>query len=586
MKNQSTSDVAAPHPPWDGGLAQSVLDALPSLTLVVNHSGHVLATNEAWKSYQSAHAADVAETIVGSSYVDQLRSDATTQRWAIQALAGVTSVLAGRMMSFEMDYDLPLANVDRTFSLSVVPLPAGGAVVSHVDITWRKSLERQLSHRATHDALTGLPNRMLLTDRLTQAIQRAARTGKQVGVLFCDLDQFKVLNDTLGHAAGDQVIVSVARRLQSVCRTNDSVTRFGGDEFVIVVEDISSEEDVRIVAERLRDAATAPMQVDGVDLWFGTSIGVVLTAGSTRASSRDADDLLRDADTAMYRAKDLGRNRIVLFDKSMRDEVASRLELTMSLRHAVRRHELRLDYQPEFSCTDGHIVGVEALVRWQHPQRGLINPIEFIESAEESGTIIEIGSWVLEEACRQAALWSDVTGPGFSVAVNISSKQLSEPGFVDHVRDCLRRNNLQPSRLVLELTESALMRDPESATAVLIGLSDLGVWISVDDFGTGYSSLSYLQRFPVDILKIDRSFIGRMLEHPKTTALVHGVVDLAHALGLLTVAEGVEVEEQRLAVQRAGCDAFQGYLAAKPQSAEAISELLTAQATLIEPLAV
>ena len=566
-----------PEAPWKGDLAQSVLNALPSLTLVLDATGTVLATNAAWKAFHEAHLDDVVAIEVGDNYIERMRNASLSHRWAHQTLAGVTSVLAGRMQSFEMDYDMMLAHTDRSFSLSAVPLPHGGALVSQIDISWRTALERQLSHRATHDALTGLPNRMLLTDRLAQAIQRAARSGTMVGVLFCDLDQFKVLNDTLGHAAGDQVIVSVARRLQSVCRATDSVTRFGGDEFVVVVEDIHGEADASEVANRLREAVTAPMQVDGVDMWFGASIGVVVSSGNVRATGRDADDLLRDADTAMYRAKDLGRNRIAVFDSSMRDEVAGRLELSMSLRNAVIRNELRLLYQPQLSCGEDRVIGVEALVRWQHPQRGLIGPLEFIDAAEESGAIVEIGAWVLEEACRQAAAWSAIAGPGFSVAVNLSTRQLTDPALALHVAECLATNDLDPSRLVLELTESSLMREPEAATLMLQTLSRLGVWISVDDFGTGYSSLAYLQRFPVDILKIDKSFVARILENPKSNSLVHGIVDLAHALGLLTIAEGVEVEEQRLAVIRAGCDAYQGYLAAAPESAEEITALLQRQ---------
>ena len=568
---------STPEAEWKGDLAQSVLNALPSLTLVIDATGTVLATNAAWKEFHESHSDDVVAIAVGDNYIEQMRNASLNHRWAHQTLAGVSSVLAGRMQSFEMDYDMMLAHTDRSFSLSAVPLPHGGALVSQVDISWRTALERQLSHRATHDALTGLPNRMLLTDRLALALQRAARSGTKVGVLFCDLDQFKVLNDTLGHAAGDQVIVSVARRLQSVSRATDSVTRFGGDEFVVVLEDIHGEADASEVADRLREAVNAPMQVGGVDMWFGASIGVVVSSGNVRASNRDADDLLRDADTAMYRAKDLGRNRIAVFDSSMRDEVAGRLELSMSLRTAVIRNELRLLYQPQLSCESNRVIGVEALVRWQHPQRGLIGPLEFIDAAEESGAIVEIGAWVLEEACRQAAEWSAITGPGFSMAVNLSTRQLTDPALALHVAECLATNQLEPSRLVLELTESSLMREPEAATLMLQELSRLGVWISVDDFGTGYSSLAYLQRFPVDILKIDKSVIARILDTPKSNSLVHGIVDLAHALGLLTVAEGIEVEEQRLAVIRAGCDAYQGYLSGAPESAEEITALLRRQ---------
>jgi diguanylate cyclase (GGDEF)-like protein len=557
--------------------AQSVIDALPSLTLILDSDAIVVATNHAWQQFNQAHAHEVTSLNVADNYLERLRHDAIGARWANQALAGMVSVLSGRLASFEMEYDLMIERVDRTFSLTMVPLPEGGAVVSHVDITWRKSLERQLSHRATHDTLTGLPNRTLLTDRLMQALQRANRSGNKVGVLFCDLDQFKVLNDTLGHAAGDQVIIAVARRLEAISRASDSVTRFGGDEFVVVVEDVKNETEVLALADRLRTSVTAPMQIDGVDLWFGTSIGVVLTDGMPRATSRDVDNLLRDADTAMYQAKDTGRNRIVLFTPSMREAVASQLELTMSLRHAVSRGELRMQYQPIFRCSDGTITGAEALVRWQHPQWGLIGPIEFIEAAEDSGAISDIGKWVLNEACRQAAQWQSMTSPGFSVAVNLSAKQLSDPDLVTMVAETIDRHRIDPNMIALELTESALMNDPEKATAVLRKLSDLGVWISIDDFGTGYSSLAYLQRFPVDVLKIDRSFIARILDTPQTTALVHGIVDLAHALGLLTVAEGIEFEEQRRAVSRAGCDTYQGFLSARPLDVAEFTERLTEQ---------
>ncbi len=553
--------------------AQSVLDALPNLTAVLDTAGRITAVNQAWRALAARNGATSTTTDIGADYLAVLRRGAGQEPRARDALAGIEGVLTGRLPTFEMDYDVEVPGMDRSFSLTVVPLPGHGAVVSHHDITWRKSLERQLSYRATHDTLTGLPNRLLLHDRIMHALARCARTHCKVGVLFCDLDQFKVLNDTLGHAAGDQVLVAVARRLEHACRTSDSVTRFGGDEFVVVVEDVPDEQVVHLIAGRLLDSLSTPIQIEGSDLWFGVSIGVVISDGALRPTSEHVDALLSDADTAMYRAKEAGRNRVEYFHPSMRDAVANRLELTMSLRHAVARDELRLEYQPQFSCVDDSLLGVEALVRWQHPEKGLVPPGEFIPAAEESGIVVEIGQWVLDEACRQAAVWRYVFREPFTVSVNISPRQLMSRGLVHTVRASLDRHRLDPHRLCLEITEGALVQDPEVAADTLMQLRALGIRIAVDDFGTGYSSLAYLQRFPVDALKIDRSFVARILDTPKTAALVTGIVQLGRALGMDTLAEGIETEAQLRAVAATGCDGFQGFLRARPVSAQDITAM-------------
>jgi diguanylate cyclase (GGDEF)-like protein len=514
----------------------------------------------------------------GNDYVTLMRTASRTSPPAREALAGIEGVIAGRLSQFEMDYDASLEGEERSYGVSVVPLPgrAGGAVVKHVDITWRKTLERQLSHRATHDALTGLPNRLLLTDRLTQALVRSRRSGRLVAVMFVDLDQFKAVNDTLGHAAGDQVLIAVSRRLTRACRASDSVTRFGGDEFVLVVEDVDSLENVHRIAQRILDSMTTPIVVDGSELYFGASIGVAVTNGETAATETEVAGLLRDADTAMYRAKEAGRNTFVVFDPGMRERVATRLALTTSLRHAVTRGELRLLYQPQFDCSSDRVVGAEALVRWQHPERGMVSPLDFIEAAEESGVIVEIGAWVLDEACRQAAQWQAISPDDFTVHVNLSPRQLGDANVVPLVRHTLSRHALAPHRLGLEITEGALMDDPEAAARTLEQLHEIGVQISVDDFGTGYSSLAYLQRFPVNALKIDRFFVSRILQDGKTAALVRGIVGLADALGLATIAEGVETEEQRLATEDLGCGSYQGFLKARPGPASVLTGLLEA----------
>jgi diguanylate cyclase (GGDEF)-like protein len=397
-----------------------------------------------------------------------------------------------------------------------------------------------------------------------------------VAVMFVDLDHFKEVNDTLGHAAGDQVLVSVSRRLVRACRASDSVTRFGGDEFVIVVEDVDSLDNIRRVAQRILDALATPIVVDGSELFFGASLGVAVAAPELPATSQ-VEGLLRDADTAMYRAKEAGRNTYVVFDPEMRERVASRLELTNALRHAVTRNELRLMYQPQFALDSGRIVGAEALIRWQHPDWGIVAPSEFIEAAEESGSIIEIGAWVLDQACQALATWQNDAPDNFTIHVNLSARQLIDPNLVPLVRNKLALHQIEPHRLGLEITESALMSDPEAAARTVEDLHNLGVIISVDDFGTGYSSLAYLQRFPVDALKIDRFFISRIDHDPKTAALVKGIVSLAQALGLDTIAEGVETESQRHLTEGLGCNAYQGFLRARPGPADVITGLLSSR---------
>jgi diguanylate cyclase (GGDEF)-like protein len=559
--------------------SQSVIDALQSQLAVLDHQGRVVATNLGWEERCGEEAQALGAWVgaaPGNDYVTLLRTAGRTRPTAREALAGLEGVLGGRLSQFSMDYDASVEGDERFYGLTISPLAdrSGGAIVKHIDITWRKTLERQLSHRATHDALTGLPNRLLLHDRLTQALVRARRSGRLVAVMFVDLDQFKAVNDTLGHAAGDQVLVAVSRRLVRACRASDSVTRFGGDEFVLVVEDVDTLDNVRRIAQRVLDSMTTPIVVDGSELYFGASIGVAVTGGETPAAAAQVEGMLRDADTAMYRAKEAGRNTYVVFDPGMRERVANRLALTTALRHAVDRDELRLLYQPQFGCRDDEVVGAEALVRWHNPERGMVPPVEFIEAAEESGVIVEIGAWVLDEACRQAAEWQHTAPRGFTVHVNLSPRQLADANVVPLVRHTLARHGLAPERLGLEITEGALMDDPEVAARTLEQLRDLGVQISVDDFGTGYSSLAYLQRFPVDTLKIDRFFVSRITEDPKTAALVRGIVGLADALGLGTVAEGVETDEQHRAVRDLGCRGYQGFLRARPGAAEIVTSLL------------
>jgi diguanylate cyclase (GGDEF)-like protein len=381
----------------------------------------------------------------------------------------------------------------------------------------RLRVEQQLTHQAMHDALTGLPNRTLFLDRLAHALRRRRRGGTgALAVLFYDVDRFKVVNDSLGHAVGDRLLVDVAARVDAALRPADTVARFGGDEFTVLCEDIAGELEAVAIAQRLVDLFDEPFDIDGREVFLSTSVGIALANGRTTGRSTDRpDDLIRDADAAMYRAKELGKARYELFDTAMRTQALRRLELENALRRAVERDELRLHLQPEIDVETGAIVGFEALVRWEHPERGLLGPGDFVSLAEETGLIGAVGAWVLREACVLAASWAT---PGLLISVNVSARQLAGGDFTDLVASVLAETGLAPDMLCLELTESAVVES--GAMATLEGLKRLGVRLAIDDFGTGYASLSYLWRFPADVVKIDQSFVRRLEDDRDAVVLV------------------------------------------------------------------
>jgi diguanylate cyclase (GGDEF)-like protein len=435
------------------------------------------------------------------------------------------------------------------------------ASLTHI-ASWRTN-EQQL----LRDPLTGLPSRLLLMNRLQSAIARIDRTGTHVAVLFIDLDRFKVVNDSLGHHAGDRLLVAVADRLRTAARRHELPARFGGDEFVIVCEDVADAQDAVAIAERLLKALAQPFDFDDVPAFVGGSIGIAVTSDPDAAPA----DLVRDADAAMYRAKQAGGGRWSIFDQVVRDRAVARQATEAALRNAIADDELVVHFQPEISVASGAIVGVEALVRWERPGHGMVSPGDFIPIAEETGLIVPIGKWVLHEACAQAKTFDDGR---LVIRVNVSARQLAEPGLADTVKDALAASGLPPERLVLEVTESVVLEDGDRSVAALQALRDIGVGVSLDDFGTGYCSLSYLRRLPIDSLKIDRSFVRGLGHEADDDSIVTSVIDLARSLGVSVVAEGVETEEQLAGLRARGCDTMQGFLFAKPGPAEAVAALM------------
>jgi diguanylate cyclase (GGDEF)-like protein/PAS domain S-box-containing protein len=428
----------------------------------------------------------------------------------------------------------------------------------------REAAEDSMRHQALHDPLTGLPNRTLLVERLTHWLHRAPNA-KTAAVLFVDIDHFKVVNDALGHVRGDQLLQAVSRRLRAALRPSDTVARVGGDEFIVLCENLDSQDDALQLAKRLSGALDDPFKVAEHVHRVTASVGIaVWTPGAT------ADDLMRDADAAMYRAKERGRARYELFHAGMRAWAESWFTIEEELRQALERKELSNVYQPIVDPADGSIAGFEALVRWNHPDRGTVPPADFIPMAEQNGLIVPLGHGVLREACEEAATWPEA----LRISVNLSPRQLSDPGLVDSVSAVLKVTGLAPDRLSLEITESAFTDDPARALDVLRRLKQIGVRLELDDFGTGYSSLTYVRMFPIDALKIDRSFVQGVCQSPEDAAIVEAVISMGRALGVNVVAEGVESEDQSAALQGLGCKLAQGYLFSRPVPASALAEMV------------
>lgn len=554
----------------DAFLLAALMDNIPDNIYFKDRESRFLRINKAMTRYLGLQSPDHA---VGKTDADFFGKD-----HAEAARRDEEEVMAsGRPMVGKDEKEMFAGGGVKWVSTTKLPLrDAGGNIVGTFgisrDITARKQAENQLFEQAFFDPLTHLPNRVLFLDRLEQLMRRARRRlDAPYAVLFLDIDRFKGINDSLGHATGDELIIALARRLETCLRPGDTVGRLGGDEFVILLESVRDAADAEKVAERIHNAMSAPFHLSGAELYCTMSIGI--TMGSDEYDR--AEDLLRDADIAMYQAKSQGRARHVRFLTGMHDRARSLLKLETDLRRAIERREFALHYQPIIDTKSRRLAGFEALLRWEHPDRGLVGPDEFIPLAEETGLIYPIGIWGLEEACLQLRKWqTQFPGPSPKLSVNISPRQFSQPRLLDDIKRVLKETSVAPHDLILELTESALMESTASATELLNELRGMQIKVCIDDFGMGYSSLSQLERFTIDGLKIDRSFVARMADSDKANEIVRTMICLADNLNLSVTAEGVETNQQLARVEAMGCVRIQGFLFSKAIAADKADALV------------
>lgn len=538
----------------------------PEAILIATGGGIVFANPAAGRLFLNSE--EDANLLLGHSIISLVMPAYRHQvNAAMDSLAHGEQVVSAEEQALRLD--------GKTVDVSVTRIAfiyRGGPAIQIVarDISERKRLEKQLVEQAKHDALTGLPNRILLNERLKEAISYAQRYTQAVWVIFIDLDRFKFINDSLGHSAGDLLLKHIAGRLIAATRESDTVARLGGDEFVLVLPDRACDRIPLNMIRRLMDSLLEPISIEGRELTLTCSMGVAMFP----ADSETPEALIEKADIAMYRAKQQGRNNCQLFTAAMQEELQDRVRIENALRTALERDEFFLHYQPQVDATSHRIVGIETLLRWQHPELGIVMPDRFISLAEETGLIVPIGAWVLRTACMQCRAWQDAGLPEVRLAVNLSPRQFAQPDFVTSVAAVLEESGLAAHCLELEITESLVMADVSAAIDKLKVLQALGVQLSIDDFGTGYSSLSYLKRFPINELKIDRTFVRDIAGDPDDAAIVLAIISLAHNLNLRVIAEGVETIEQIVYLRTHGCDELQGYYFSRPLPAVECEKLL------------
>ncbi len=557
-------------------LLTATLNSTADGIVVINTAGEIVHFNSRFQEMWSIPN-DVIESGVGQnaiSYVlPQLEDPDDFVRQINQVRGNMESETSGTV-----DF-----KDGRVFELHYRPHRRDGEIVGRVwsfsDITELRQSEETIRHLAYHDALTDLPNRSLFSDRLTVALAQARRTGQGLAIMFLDIDLFKRINDTLGHSAGDELLREIALELDALVREGDTVARAGGDEFTLLLTGVSDREEIETIAGRVLETVGRPRTISRQEVTVTTSIGVALFPHD----GADAQTLLRNADTAMYRAKQHGRDNYQVYTPAMSAEIRSRVSLEAELRRATARGDFVVHYQPQIEAASGRITGAEALLRWNHEERGLVYPAEFIDVAEETGLIIPMGEWVLHVACEQNKRWQDAGLPPITIAVNLAARQFQQANLVDTISRTIKETSLDPSQLELEITEGTTIRDPDLAASVLRQLREMGVRVSIDDFGTGYSSLNYLKRFRIDRLKIDRSFVSDLITDHSDAAIATAMIAMAHSLGLTVVAEGVETDAQLDFLLNQGCDYFQGYLLGGPVPADEFEALLQAGARVDIP---
>ncbi|HPF26327.1 MAG TPA: EAL domain-containing protein [Steroidobacteraceae bacterium] len=550
---------------------QTLLDAMPDRIFVLDDKGMLVEEVNRSELHGPASFALGA----GRSIEDMLPTDVA--RLAREHLHVVLATAQAQTFEFQTDAGR------KSYEVRLLAQPNDSVLTIIRDVSQRHLAEERIRHLAYFDGVTGLPNRQLFVRELRRAMRQAKRRDRLVAVLYVDLDRFKRINDTLGHTVGDALLKSVAQRLSEGIRPSDFVAkpasgdqmavqlaRLGGDEFVALLTDLEAQDQVSAVVDRIRQSLTAPFSYEGRQFVITPSIGVAIYP----ENGSDVETLLMHADTAMYQAKDAGRNTVRFYEKSMNARALDRLELEDALRVAIERQQLELYFQPKYSLSTNEYTSAEALLRWRHPERGWISPGQFIPLAEETGLIMTLGEWVIDEACRNLQTWQSGPLRGKRLAINISAEQVARSNVADLIMRSVWKHGIQPQLLELEMTESLLMRDVNTAKAMLHTLKDAGITLAIDDFGTGYSSLSYLRQFPIDSLKIDRSFVMDLHQDADDAAICAAIIAMGKKLGLKIVAEGIELEQQRHFLQKAGCDEGQGYLFARPMPAEELLEFL------------
>jgi len=554
--------------------SREILDAMPEHIAILDRTGKIQTVNKAWREFARTNYEIPHRSLEGDNYLELCQEAGHRSGNEIEAIArGIKAVIDGTKLDFSLEYPYTTDNQVTWLMVRVSRFTSQKqkqVIVTHTPITELKQAEKEIEKLAYFDSLTNLPNRLMLNDRLHYALDWARREKESLALMFLDLDHFKVINDSLGHSAGDQLLKAVSDRLINCMRKTDTVARLGGDEFVVLLPNVKRISDVSNLARKILQSLTTPFKIKDQEIFTSTSIGISLYPDD----GEDEETLIRNADLAMYQAKENGRNAYQFFSDEMNQKLLHRFETESGLRRALDREEFSLKFQEQVNLESGQVVGAEALLRWEHPEKGLLAPDEFLGIAEETGLIVPIGEWVIRSACQQVREWLDLDLPPLSISVNISQRQLMQIDLADIVRDALSVTNLEPKFLQVEITEGAVRGNFEQAQRVLNDLAHIGISIAIDSFGSGFSSLAQLQHLPLERLNIDHSFVQEITNDSRDTAIIRSIIATAHNLGLKVVAEGVETDRQRNFLKVHGCDFIQGFHFNRPVAVEEFTAFL------------